>query len=469
MIRVVCACGRAFKAEDRHAGRTTKCPECGAGLTIGHVPISSSSGGDIEEVPSWWYPSESTAQGDRATAPTQSRSDPDAVPTKVMPTVNNPKKPPQAMSHVPPAVAPIGTRVSPSNAPTGARVQIPERSSISVKKLWALSGGSLALAVLAVGAVLWIRTATPGGEAVLPEQGGTESAKTNNSGPSEPSPSFVPKLEPKASENRIASKSTSDGSTKTSLSRPQVDVDTLPKTAPAVASQRLRLLVPAYIYPVGEGRAEWQKLIDAASKVEIVVIANPSSGPGKEKNLDYFAIFTAASKHGVTLIGYVDTNYGQRPKADITKDIDTWIKLYPQIRGFFFDRQARESHHAFFFVELRDYVKQKLRDPLVITNPGIPCDAAFLTRAVSNVICVYVNFQEFDQFELPETLKGFDPARFAALPYNIPDAETMRAAVADAIIKRIGYLYVSDAKPPTQWGKLPVYWEAEVDEVSRLR
>jgi hypothetical protein len=58
MIRVVCECGRAFKADDRHAGKRTKCPVCGAGLTIGNTPVSTSSAGDDQEVPSWWYPPE---------------------------------------------------------------------------------------------------------------------------------------------------------------------------------------------------------------------------------------------------------------------------------------------------------------------------------------------------------------------------------------------------------------------------
>lgn len=56
MIRVFCTCGRAFKAEDRHAGKQTKCPECGADLTIGPGPSATSSGGDADEVPAWWYP-----------------------------------------------------------------------------------------------------------------------------------------------------------------------------------------------------------------------------------------------------------------------------------------------------------------------------------------------------------------------------------------------------------------------------
>ena len=77
--------------------------------------------------------------------------------------------------------------------------------------------------------------------------------------------------------------------------------------------------MPAYIYPVGDGRKEWQRLIDAASKVEIVAIANPNSGPGDERNLDYAAIFTEASDRGITLVGYVSTDYGKRPQAEIKK------------------------------------------------------------------------------------------------------------------------------------------------------
>ncbi len=227
--------------------------------------------------------------------------------------------------------------------------------------------------------------------------------------------------------------------------------------------------MPAYIYPGGEGRKEWQRLLDAATKAEIVAIANASSGPGKERNIEYDAIFTEAKNLGMTIVGYVSTDFGKRSQAEIKKDVDTWVGFYPQIRGFFFDQQPRESQHVARFAELRDYVKHKLRDPVVITNPGVPCDEAYLAQGVSNVTCVFVNYQGFERFELPATFKPYDPSRFAALPYNISDVETMRAFVKDAIIKRIGYIYISDAKPPNPWGKLPVYWEAEVDAVSRLR
>ena len=228
-------------------------------------------------------------------------------------------------------------------------------------------------------------------------------------------------------------------------------------------------MVPVYIYPGGDGRTEWQKIFDAASKVEIVVIANPNSGPGEDRDAEYDAVFTEATNLGVTLLGYVSTSFGKRPPAEIKKDIDTWVRLYPQIRGFFFDQQPHESRHAALFAELRDYARQKLRDPLVVTNPGIPCDESYLAQGVSNVTCVFVNYQGFERFELPKSFKPFDASRFAAMPYNISDVETMRIFVKEAVLKRIGYVYISDAKPPNAWGKLPAYWKDEVEAVSRFR
>ena len=236
-------------------------------------------------------------------------------------------------------------------------------------------------------------------------------------------------------------------------------------------ARRLRLLVPAYIYPGGEGRKRWQKLIEAAAKVEVVVIANPSTGPGRERNPDYAAVFTEAANQGVKLIGYVNTQYAGRSRAEVKEDMDAWVRYYPQIAGFFFDQQPREAefHHLDYYAELRTYAQAKLRDPLVITNPGIACDPAFLAQPISDATCIFANYEGFADFELPAPLRSYDAARFAALVYNVADVEAMRAAIKDAIVKKIGYIYVSDEKPPVQWGRLPAYWEAEVGAVARVQ
>jgi Spherulation-specific family 4 len=469
MIRVVCTCGRAFKSEDRHFGKHTKCPECGADLTIGPAPISTSTGGDAKEAPAWWYPSDATAQAERATAPTRSGSDPgsDAVNTVVLPPGYSPN--PQSAGQSLPAGASTSAQIFQPKGPVRPQMEVPAHQSIPGKKTWVIANGSIAFLALAVGVTLWLRSPTPDKAELSPAPRGAELGKPDNLAPSKLARPSVPGGNPTSSENTIAGTSTGNTSRGASPSGSQVDVAGHPKLSSASASRRLCLLVPFYIYPGGDGRKEWQRLIDAASKVEIVAIANPNSGPGSERNIDYTAIFSEASNHGITLVGYVSTDYGNRPHAEIKNDVDTWLRFYPQVRGFFFDQQPSESRNATQFAELRDFVKRKISDSLVITNPGVPCDDAYLARAVSNVTCVFVNFEGFEQFELPAPLKAYDPSRFAAMPYNIPDVETMREVVKDAIIKRIGYLYISDAKPPNQWGKLPVYWEAEVDAVSRVR
>jgi hypothetical protein len=328
--------------------------------------------------------------------------------------------------------------------------------------------GTVALLVLAVGVILWPREPARVGDGVSPVTPRPELNKPDASAAIKSPAQSVAATSLEPAENATAAPATSAAADAPAASKPGGDSPAASKTAVAGGSQRLRLLVPAYIYPAGDGQKEWQRLNSAASKVEIVAIANPSSGPGEERNIDYAAAFTEASSAGVKLIGYVSTDYGKRPQAKIKDDVDTWLRFYPQIRGFFFDQQPRESQHAARFAELHTYVKGILRDALVITNPGVPCDQAYFDLGVADVICVFVNYQGFDEFELPSTLQAFSPTRFAAMPYNVGNAATMRSVVKDAIIKRIGYLYISDAKPPNQWGKLPGYWETEVEAISRI-
>jgi Spherulation-specific family 4 len=465
MIRVVCTCGRAFKTEDRHAGKQTKCPVCGADLTVGATSEArpSSSGGD--GTPTWWDANNPPGPAARGTAPTRSGSDPgpDAVGTTIVPPGSD--RPPQRRASTPAGAPPA--HVPPPKAPAATWMQVPGRLSwlAGNRRAVAVAGGAAACVLVAFVAFLWLRQETPGAGGAAPAPPGVESGKPGDVGQSQPS---VPVGDPGSSEKPSA-RSTAAGGTDTSRPGPTVDANGPPKASPAGESRRLRLLVPAYIYPGGEGRREWQRLFDAAAKVEIIAIANPNSGPGEASNPDYHSTFTEANIRGIKLVGYVSTDFGRRPQADVKKDVDTWLIFYPQVRGFFFDQQPRDGQYAAQFAELRDYARRKLLDAIVVTNPGIPCDEAYLAQKVSDLTCVFVNFEGFERFELPAALKKYEPPRFAALPYNIPDVETMRAFVKEAIVKRIGYIYVSDATQPNPWSKLPAYWEAEVDAVSRLR
>jgi hypothetical protein len=104
----------------------------------------------------------------------------------------------------------------------------------------------------------------------------------------------------------------------------------------------------------------------------------------------------------------------------------------------------------------------------VVTDPGVPCDEAYLARRASDVVCVFAH-SDYSRFELPANLKEFDSSHFSALVYQVADVRTMRPLLREAIIKRIGYIYVTDGKAPNPWGRLPSYWAAEVEAIRQIQ
>jgi hypothetical protein len=426
MIRVVCGCGRVFKAEDRHSGKRTRCPVCGTGLTIGQTPTSSASEGDLDEMPSWWFPSDPNGLGDPGAAISDS-ADPDSVRTEILP-------PPEPAIAMDPKGDDMQAHLQPAAAKKG-------------RSLAVLSGTAAILALLAAGGLWWIRAVLPGRE---PAQETREPAdiRTDVRGTLVAGPP--------------------DGGT-----RPRGDAVAAPegRAGSSRPASRLRLLVPAYIYPAGEGRKQWRRLIDAAARVDVVAVVNPRSGPGLERNPDYASVIADAAVHGVQLVGYVDLAFGDRSLPQIKGDIDAWVRFYPRIHGFFLDQQPRDATHSALIAEIGTYAREKLkpRDALIIGDPGLACDDSYLSRRAVDAVCVFTRADGFATFEVPANLKPFDSFQLAALPYQVADAEAMHALLKEAIVKRIGYIFVTDGKLPNPWAGLPAYWEDEVDFIARIR
>lgn len=230
---------------------------------------------------------------------------------------------------------------------------------------------------------------------------------------------------------------------------------------------KVRLLVPAYFYPAGNGLKDWRKLIDAAAEVPVVAIVNPASGPGRKVDDNYCDVVVRARKGGVTLIGYVSTSYGKRPVAEVKADMDRWLEFYPQIQGFFFDEQTSGKDMVGHYAALAEYGREKIEKALLVANPGTVCAEEYLAKATADVFCVFENVKGFDEFKLPAWAEKVPTGRFAALPYNIDQAETMRDHVKESA-KRFGYLYVTDDSGNNPWDRLPTYWAEEVAVVKQV-
>lgn len=449
MISMTCSCGGDFWVRDRLAGKSTQCPTCGTTLAI--PPMSSIESrltparchcGEVFWSASW-------RPGRRTKCPVCGRAvgGPETTSSGTVSLT--------AQSNGSAEAVPVVSKSSGSaeTLPAGApwnrlRDRLPTGGP-------ALVGTLIVVATLAVfGVMIWSGMATDPGE-------GDQIAATGDD-PGEIKPPPPPPTTPGEPAR-----------------------DELPPAAPVPAplaslpeafrTARMRLLIPAYFYPGGPDMEHWNRLIDAADRAPIAVIVNPSSGPGGEPNADYAAVLRRADAAGLLTIGYVNTDYAKRPVSQAKDDIDRWVRFYPEIDGVFLDAQASSEAHLDYYVDLCAYVRSKVGAALVVSNAGTSCDPTYFRRPTADVIVLFENFQGFDGFHLPQTLAGEPPLRFAAMPYAIAGATEMRNRINEAIVKGIGCIYLTDAGQTSDsatasnpWGRLPTYWDEEVDAVGRV-
>jgi len=91
--------------------------------------------------------------------------------------------------------------------------------------------------------------------------------------------------------------------------------------------------VPAYLY----SEEIWSRLALLSARWSIMVIANPSNGPGTEVDRNYTRWIRRVSSGGGLVLGYVHTGWASRPLTEAGRDMDKWLELHPEARGFLVD------------------------------------------------------------------------------------------------------------------------------------
>ena len=418
MISIACSCTGEFWIRDRLAGREAVCPACGTTLAVPplegikrEMTPATCSCGEVFWSSSWQVGKVSRCPicGD-AVGPSRSKS---GITTIQAPETGRPAGPmPETLSTwanegpSPPDGEPEAARRSAAVAP-------PTRPPLSTRGIGARAS-ALAAGVLVLMVVGLIGVLRPPG----------------------------------------------------SLGKGEIPAAPIPIDPPS--PPLLRILVPAYFYPGGPGLKDWNRLIEAAPRVPIVAIVNPASGPGTEAIPDYTAVVSRAKAAGVQVIGYVNTEHGKRPRPEIEADIDRWVRFYPAIQGIFFDAQASGVEHVDLYAALHASVRRKIKEAVLISNPGTICAEEYFARSVVDVAIVFEHHKDFETFELPTWAKYYPDRRFAAIPYSVKTASQMKYDAQLAVLKGFRYLYVTDGVLPNPWIRLPHYWDAEVEVVKQV-
>jgi hypothetical protein len=204
-------------------------------------------------------------------------------------------------------------------------------------------------------------------------------------------------------------------------------------------------MVPLYVYP----GAAWDALIAVASKVKILAIVNPNSGPVATVDSAYSTYMTKMKDAGIEMVGYVYTSYGNRDLAAVKADIDTYATKYPLITGIFLDEAAAEVGKLPVYTQIYNHIKSKNYVHSIL-NPGIVPDQGYM--AVSSNIMIYENygtslagaaFSNWVKCAPNAAQKAGYKYKFSGIAHTA--SSSIQASYVQGMVnKGIGYVYVTD-------------------------
>ncbi len=250
-------------------------------------------------------------------------------------------------------------------------------------------------------------------------------------------------------------------------------VRTLSGTGQAEAANaapgRFELLVPAYFYPAGQGLHYWNELILAASRVRIIAIMNPSSGPGVQMDPAYRAIADRARAAGVTVIGYVATGFGSRPAEEVSADLIRYSDYY-LLDGVFVDEMSNDGSAASLAFYSSIYAQVKASGPShhIIGNPGVNPHESYLSEHCADALIAFEQNQEaYQRYQAPRWMTGRAPQSIGHLVYRVPSLGAARRLLDRSAQSGAGLVYFTDDDLDNPWDTLPTYWHGLVSEIQQ--
>ena len=246
------------------------------------------------------------------------------------------------------------------------------------------------------------------------------------------------------------------------------------------------LLVPAYFYPSsGPTQSYWDELTAAAaSGASVTAIMNPANGPGSAFNRDYAAAVNSFRAAGGKVLGYVYTCYGGTqcvtglPPTQTTAQVLAAAQRYADwygVDGIFLDEMSNRLSDLPYYQTVAAGLRAAHAGWRIVGNPGTSAPAAYLNVA-DTLVTLETGTGSYATATTEPWMLTADPTRQANLFYNVASADAMRALLAEAVARNVGYVYITDDRfiagdpsAPNPWDQLPSYWNAEVAAVLAVR
>ena len=216
--------------------------------------------------------------------------------------------------------------------------------------------------------------------------------------------------------------------------------------------------VPAVFPP-----SDWNRISVGGTSPRAVILI-PASGPGSAPNAEFREAVQQAKANGSRVIGYVGTNYGQRPLWQSELFIRQYREWYG-VRGIFLDQSPTSGTAQLgYYRSLAHYIHRLSPGAPIWLNPGVYPNRAYMS--VASVIMTFEGpFQHYLGLKVPKWARHYPSDRFAHTVYATTRHD-LDQAVRLSVHRNAGNLFVTDDVAPNPYSALPAYWNNEAPTVA---
>jgi len=213
------------------------------------------------------------------------------------------------------------------------------------------------------------------------------------------------------------------------------------------------IIMPIY----GNTTSQFSAAESAAGRVPLIVVLNPADGPGTSKNSSYASWVNRIKSAGGQVVGYIATGYTGAAIADVKTQMNNYASWYG-VNGYFLDEMSNTSSKLSYYKSANDYAGGKGK--YIVGNPGTGTPSSYL-----GVAQILITFENPIASGWGGASAAGDSSRYGAIPYS---AGSLGSTITQAASKRFGWIYATNFGEPDPFGRLPSYWEQELQAVEAL-
>jgi hypothetical protein len=211
--------------------------------------------------------------------------------------------------------------------------------------------------------------------------------------------------------------------------------------------------VPAFFGP-----GEWTQAAPDGNGPQVIIL-NPASGPGPSPDASFQSAVRSAQHDGTQVIGYIGTEYGQRPAAQVR----AWIRDYHAwygVNGIFLDQTPTDGSGGIgYYRALAADIHQLMPGAPIWLNPGVYPDRAYMS--VGSVVMAFEgSYASYQTLRIPAWARQYQAGRFAHTVYATPQSD-LASAVGLSRQRNAGYVFVTPLAGANPYGAVPSYWPRE--------